>query len=192
MAVGRSGDSKTLRTTQKCSHRNGRANGKAHHKGVSRPPNSAPQHPHPRQDHHHAYWLSKRQRHRIHNRQPDQRHRDIDRSIGGIDPACCRSSRLDTATSRGRAHRTAPASKGDHLLPLTWHQQGCVRCSRNTRWWGRQGWTRGTRCLDRSTIDRDPLAAFSPPVLSKGIRATGRHRPDRNAYETPTMNRQIS
>ena len=46
------------------------------------------QHPHPRQDHHHAHQVPKRQRHSIHYPQPDQRDGDIDSAIGGIDPAC--------------------------------------------------------------------------------------------------------
>ena len=51
---------------------------------------AADQDPHPRQDHHNAHQIPKRERHPVHHPQPNQRHLVIDRSIGGIDPAPCR------------------------------------------------------------------------------------------------------
>ena len=45
--------------------------------------------PHPHQDHHHAHKVPHGQRNPIDHQQPNQRHRHVDRSIGGINPSCC-------------------------------------------------------------------------------------------------------
>lgn len=80
-------------------------------------PSTTHQDPHPRQDHYRPHEIPESERHSLHDPQPDQRHRDIDRSIGGIDPARCSGMQRQQPGEERQQQRRRDQEQGRLSLP---------------------------------------------------------------------------